>query len=70
MNWQPIDTAPKDKVIVTEDGFAIWSNKVRYGRVVGWIACDGDGMPYRCIEEGAWELAPNWWIVLPPLPKA
>lgn len=69
-NWQPIDTAPKDgTVVLTNEGLVKWSDKLRWGRPIGWIACDVDGCPFRCCEEGPWEMSPNWWMVMPPIPQ-
>jgi hypothetical protein len=74
MNWQPIDTAPKDgTVILTNDGICKYRLKNSPWAPKGieqWLACYYDGNPFTCVEEGPWECSPTYWMALPPLPKA
>jgi|14_taG_2_1085336.scaffolds.fasta_scaffold03928_6 hypothetical protein len=62
--WQPIETAPKDgSVILTSEGTARWLDDEFHAF---WVACDSQGCPYSCIEEGYYHLDnPCVWIPLP-----
>jgi hypothetical protein len=52
-NWQPIETAPKDKVIIVSGGIAHWRNGE-------WWTLTGEQWPGRPIE---WEV--KHWMPLP-----
>lgn len=62
--WQPIDTAPKDMVVLTDWGTGIY--KMRY-RAYQWYLCDWDGDIPSCNEYGAEiaEIEPTHWQPLP-----
>lgn len=82
MNWQPIDTAPKDtdNPILTEEGFVVWTPRpnrfvvrtpIKYVLSVleTWCICDSSGQPYRCADEGYFYCSPCWWMPIPSLPS-
>lgn len=69
MNWQPIDTAPKDgTVILTDEGICIWRNRSSYfvNPTGDWCHCDSYGAAFICADDGPFWAAPKVWI---PLPK-
>jgi hypothetical protein len=72
MNWQPIDTAPKDtdNPILTEEGFVVWT-AIKYVLRMdeAWCICDSSGQPYRCADEGYFYCSPRWWMPIPSLPS-
>ena len=60
MEWQPIETAPKDgTVILTDDGTAMFDSAGR------WVACGTSGYPYSCVDNGVYDLEPTVWMPLP-----
>lgn len=61
MEWQPIDTAPKDGTFVLiTDGETI---EVARTLGSGWIASDGADFDY-----GRWDEHLTHWMPLPPAP--
>jgi len=74
MNWQPINTAPKDGTpILTDDGICkhrLGKNRYNPKGIDQWCACGYDGDTYSCVEEGPWECDPKFWTPLPTPPKA
>lgn len=72
--WQSIDTAPHDRVILTDQGTARyvdpqpWASPVKRKR--GWYLCFAcDHIPW-CAEDGMAisEMDPKYWMDIPPLP--
>jgi len=61
MDWQPIDTAPKDGTRVL-----LWNVSGRYGIVEGWYA---PTLPCPHWTVGHGDLvSPTFWMPLPPPP--
>lgn len=68
--WQPIATAPKDKVILTDQGTACYVDQRGWGSPVtnGWYLCDtGDNIP-TCADDGMSisAIEPKLWMPMPP----
>lgn len=67
--WKPINTAPKDTVILTEEGTACYVTQ--RGPVNpstnGWYVCTADGYIPCCKEDGhsVSEVEPKVWMPLP-----
>lgn len=62
MDWQKIDTAPKNDVIVLTDGGGLWQGFWQDG--YGWITGYDDGcMHVRVV------LKPTHWALLPASPE-
>lgn len=70
MNWQPIETAPKDGTpILTEEGVVMWRERrhMLVNKEGDWCHCDSCGSAFCCADEGPfWAGAPKFWT---PLPK-
>jgi hypothetical protein len=61
MNWQPIETAPKNDVIVLCNGGTLWQGFWQEG--FGWVTGYDDGVMYVRIV-----LKPTYWSPLPSPP--
>lgn len=62
MEWQPIETAPKDKRGPVLLG---WDPKFRWMYQMHW---GGSGRGWRNSERG-WKVKPSHWMPFPPPPK-
>ena len=69
MNWQPIDTAPKDGTSVLLCVAPFKPLVGRFDRRLGWVDFDEDEDSLRSlwIEEGT-DYEPTHWMPLPPPP--
>ena len=71
-NWQPIKTAPKDRVILTNEGTGIYVDQRGWGSPVrnGWYLCTLQGDIPTCAEDGmsVSSIIPKWWMQIPELP--
>ena len=70
--WQPIDTAPLDRVILTDRGTARYVDPRHFASPVkrGWYLCFAcDHIPW-CADDGMEisEMYPKYWMDIPPLP--
>jgi hypothetical protein len=67
MNWQPIDTAPKDRNMLLTDGTTVCQG--------GWITDCDQGAEYegQCGMAGWWSVdgieTPTHWMPLPTVPN-
>lgn len=59
--WQPIETAPKDRIIIVHGGIAHWRHTVTGG---GWYTLTGEAFPGVLIE---WEVTE--WMPFPEYSK-
>ncbi len=57
--WQPIQTAPKNKVVLTDEGTGKWDGR--------WYLCTTDGVIPSCADWGLEpsEIEPVRWMPLP-----
>lgn len=66
---QPIETAPRDCVILTEVGMARYIDQRDWGSPVtnGWYLCDTDGDIITCADEGmrVSRIYPKRWMPVP-----
>lgn len=82
MDWQPIETAPKDGTLVWvwdgRDAFTAYYKQSKYAIFTGWfVPNNGDyndggyGKDYKCCDEynHQYNNAPTHWMPLPELPK-
>lgn len=71
--WQPISTAPLDRVVLTNEGCAIYLNhKVTAYWCVkpGWFACSPSGYIFEDADDGilGQRVSPTLWMEFPALP--
>ena len=65
MDWQPIETAPKDgTLIIVHGGVAYWRERLNHWETAGWYTITGIDYPGRPIQ---WEVKD--WMPLPPAPN-
>lgn len=68
MNWEPIETAPRDgTVILTDCGTCAYVDQMNWGSPVsdGWWLCPIGDQP-RMTDSGPEN--PKWWIPIPTMP--
>lgn len=72
--WPSMETAPKDRVILTDMGTARYVDPRHWGSPVtrGWYLCSSDGDIPSCAEDGMAISAinPTCWIPMPQRPVA
>jgi hypothetical protein len=70
--WQPIESAPKDRPILTNEGIAQFVDRRNWGSPVtnGWYLCSYYGDIIRCADDGmsVSYASPKVWMDLPDLP--
>lgn len=66
--WQPIGSAPKDRVIITDKGFAKFVTYESYGEE-GWFICREDGTILSCGDYGIAisKIEPQVWMDIPEM---
>lgn len=68
--WQPIETAPKDRVILTDEGTARYVDQRGWGSPVtnGWYLCFAHDSIPDCADEGMSiaRMQPTIWMDIPP----
>lgn len=73
-DWPSIDTAPKDRVILTDMGTACYVDPRNWGSPVrrGWYLCDAGGDIPSCAEDGMaiCTINPSRWMPMPARPKS
>lgn len=70
---QPMDTAPKDQVIFTNEGLVIYVDPNQWGSPVtrGWYTCTLDGDITSCAEDGMSIslVQPKYWSPAPQITR-
>lgn len=59
--WQPIETAPHGKAVLTNEGTAVYADHYGGGGK-SWALCDLDGHAALCVENGVFDLEPTHWL--------
>jgi hypothetical protein len=61
--WQPIETAPEKKAVLTNQGTGIYSGQ--------WYICEANGRVPACADWGVEvsEIEPTHWMPLPDPPS-
>ena len=71
-NWQSIETAPKDMVILTDQGTGIYLDQRDYMYAVstGWYLCTLHGDIASCADYGMCvsKIEPTLWQHVPTIP--
>lgn len=71
--WKPIITAPKNRVILTNEGTACYVDQKNWGSPVtnGWYLCSAEGNIPTCADEGISisAIEPTVWMDIPAIPK-
>ena len=66
LSWQPIASAPKDQVILTNEGTGKFVDQRGWGSPVtnGWYLCDLHGDIPSCAEDGmrVSAIEPKYWM--------
>jgi hypothetical protein len=69
MSWQPIETAPRDRVILTDKGTARYVAQKNWGSSVtdAWYLCETSGDIPSCAEDGMSisRIYPTSWMEIP-----
>ena len=73
MPWQPIKTAPRNRVILTNEGTATYVDQRGWGSPVtnGWYLCTTQGDIPSCAEDGMAisSITPTQWLDIPLTPE-
>ena len=71
MSWQTIDSAPRDRVVLTNEGTGRYVDPRQWASPVdrGWYLCSTDGDIPTCADDGmaVAEIDPTHWMPLPVL---
>lgn len=69
MKFNPINTAPKDRAILTDEGFVCHINRCDWGCPIsreGWALCTSDGTPHSVEDEDGFVfVSPTVWMEIP-----
>ncbi len=69
MEWQPIETAPKDRELILSPGGLEESSFIDAVKIGGWVKHDGNSISGKWEIWGAsWE--PKYWMPKPRAPDA
>lgn len=70
-NWKSINSAPKNKVILTNRGTARYIDQQEWASPVtnGWYNCDSEGEVFTCADDGMSisRIEPKYWMHIPLL---
>lgn len=68
--WTPIETAPKDRPVLTDAGIVMWVDEYTarsWGVSPGWFLCDSCENLFTCADDGIhpFSASPKYWTEFP-----